>query len=132
VIAGNLTRDPEVRYTGGGTPVATLGLAINNRVKKGDEWTDEACFIDVVLFGKQAEYMGENSSKGSNVVITGRLQYRNWEGNDGNKRSKLEVVAERVQNNGKSSSGGGSSYGEHASSRPSKEREPGLDDDVPF
>jgi single stranded DNA-binding protein len=73
VLQGRLTRDPEVRYTPSGTPVATLGLAVNNRMKQGDEWKDDPCFIDVVVFGKQAESCGEYLSKGQPVLIEGRL-----------------------------------------------------------
>ena len=91
VLLGNLTRDPEVRYTPSGTPVATLGLAVNNRMKQGDEWKDDPCFIDVVVFGKQAESCGEYLSKGQPVLVEGRLRYRTWEGQDGQKRSKHEV-----------------------------------------
>ena len=76
ILLGNLTRDPEVRYTPSGTPVATLGLAVNNRMKQGDEWKDDPCFIDVVVFGKQAESCGEYLSKGQPVLIEGRLRYR--------------------------------------------------------
>jgi len=97
ILLGNLTRDPEVRYTPSGTPVARLGLAVNNRVKQGDEWKDDPCFIDVTVFGKQAESCGEYLSKGQPVLIEGRLQYRTWESPEGQKRSKHEVVAFRVQ-----------------------------------
>jgi single-strand DNA-binding protein len=96
VLQGRLTRDPEVRYTPSGTPVATLGLAVNNRMKQGDEWKDDPCFIDVVVFGKQAESCGEYLSKGQPVLVEGRLRYRTWEGQDGQKRSKHEVTASRV------------------------------------
>lgn len=97
ILMGNLTRDPQVRYTATGTPVATLGLAVNNRIKQGDEWKDDPCFIDVVVFGKQAESCGEYLSKGRPVLIEGRLQYRTWESQEGQKRSKHEVLADRVQ-----------------------------------
>ena len=128
VLLGNLTRDPEVRYTPAGTPVATLGLAVNNRVKQGDEWKDDPCFIDVVVFGKQAESCGEYLSKGQPVLIEGRLRYRSWEGQDGQKRSKHEVTAFRVQfmpKVGRGASGGGypGDMGEG---------EAMDDDDVPF
>lgn len=128
VLLGNLTRDPEVRYTPSGTPVATLGLAVNNRVKQGDEWKDDPCFIDVVVFGKQAESCGEYLSKGQPVLIEGRLRYRSWEGQDGQKRSKHEVTAFRVQFMPKAGRGpGGGSYAGDAG-----EGEAMDDDDVPF
>jgi single-strand DNA-binding protein len=129
VLMGNLTRDPEVRYTPSGTPVATLGLAVNNRVKQGDEWKDDPCFIDVVVFGKQAESCGEYLSKGQPVLIEGRLRYRSWEGQDGQKRSKHEVTAFRVQfmpKVGGRAPGGGGLAGDMG------EGEPMDDDDVPF
>jgi single-strand DNA-binding protein len=127
IFMGNLTRDPEVRYTPQGTPVATLGLAVNNRVKQGDEWKDEPCFIDVAVFGKQAESCGEYLSKGRSVLIEGRLRYRTWESQDGQKRSKHEVLADRVQflpRAARMTEGGLS--GEMS------EGEPVDDDDVPF
>jgi single-strand DNA-binding protein len=96
-LLGNLTRDPEQRYTPSGLAVTRLGLAVNTRVKQGEEWKDQACFIDVVVFGKQAESCNEYLSKGSGVLIEGRLQWRSWESEDGQKRSKHEVIAERVQ-----------------------------------
>jgi single-strand DNA-binding protein len=128
VLMGNLTRDPEVRYTPSGTPVATLGLAVNNRVKQGDEWKDDPCFIDVVVFGKQAESCGEYLSKGQPVLIEGRLRYRSWEGQDGQKRSKHEVTAFRVQFMPKAgrTPGSGGFAGDMA------EGEAMDDDDVPF
>jgi single-strand DNA-binding protein len=128
VLLGNLTRDPEVRYTPSGTPVATLGLAVNNRVKQGDEWKDDPCFIDVVVFGKQAESCGEYLSKGQPVLVEGRLRYRTWEGQDGQKRSKHEVSAFRVQFMPKAgrAPGGGGFSGDMG------EGEAMDDDDVPF
>jgi single-strand DNA-binding protein len=128
VLLGNLTRDPEVRYTPSGTPVATLGLAVNNRIKQGDEWKDDPCFIDVVVFGKQAESCGEYLSKGQPVLVEGRLRYRTWEGQDGQKRSKHEVSAFRVQFMPKAGRGMGGSVG----SSDYGESEPMEEDDVPF
>jgi single-strand DNA-binding protein len=96
VLLGRLTRDPELRYTPGGTAVATLGVAVNNRVKQGEEWKDEPCFVDVTVFGRQAETSSEYLSKGSQVIIEGRLSYHKWE-KDGQTRSKLEVKATNVR-----------------------------------
>jgi single-strand DNA-binding protein len=128
VLLGNLTRDPEVRYTPSGTPVATLGLAVNNRTKQGDDWKDDPCFIDVVVFGKQAESCGEYLSKGQPVLVEGRLRYRSWEGQDGQKRSKHEVTAFRVQFMPK----GGRPSGSGGLSEEISEGESMDDDDVPF
>jgi single-strand DNA-binding protein len=96
VLVGNITRDIEVRFLQSGTAVCDLGLAINDRVKRNDEWIDEVTFVDVTLFGKQAEVAGQYLSKGSSVLIAGRLKLETWE-KDGQKRSKLKVVGEKMQ-----------------------------------
>lgn len=97
ILLGNLTRDPELRYTPNGTPVSTFGLAINRRYRQGEEWRDEVCYVDIVTFGRQAETVGEYLNKGNLAMIEGRLQWRSWETEDGQKRSKHEVVANNVQ-----------------------------------
>ena len=97
ILMGNLTRDPEIRYTPNGTAVANLGLAVNRRWKADDQLKEETDFFDIVVFGKQAENCGEYLSKGRPVMIEGRLQQRRWETDDGQKRSKVEVVANNVQ-----------------------------------
>ena len=107
ILMGNLTKDPEVRFTPGGTPVATLALAVNRRYKQGEELKDEVCYVDVVVFGKQAENCGQYLSKGHGVIIDGRLQQRRWETDDGQKRSKHEVVAQTVTFMPKRQDGGG-------------------------
>ncbi|NQV03941.1 MAG: single-stranded DNA-binding protein [Candidatus Omnitrophica bacterium] len=96
-LMGNLTRDPELRYVPSGAPVATFGLAVNRRyVTQQGEKKDEVCFVRIVVFGKQAESCSQHLSKGRLVFIEGRLQYRSWE-QDGQKRSMLDVIADRVQ-----------------------------------
>jgi single-strand DNA-binding protein len=97
ILAGNLTRDPELRYLPSGTPVSKLSIAVNNRVKKGEEWVDDPMFIDVNVFGSNAEYIVERTAKGSPVLVQGRLQYRTWTDQEGAKHSRHEVVAQRVQ-----------------------------------
>jgi single-strand DNA-binding protein len=98
MLVGHLTRDPEVRYSPTGTPVGALGLAVNTRVKGQDgQWREDPCFVDVVVFGNQAEACGEYLGRGDPALIEGRLQYRTWEDAHGNRRSKHEVVASRVQ-----------------------------------
>jgi len=97
MLLGNLTRDPELRYAPNGTPIANFGMAINRRYRQGDEWREEVCYVDVVTFGRQAETVGEYLSKGNLAMIEGRLQWRSWETEDGQKRSKHEVVANNVQ-----------------------------------
>ncbi|GIW55235.1 MAG: single-stranded DNA-binding protein [Nitrospiraceae bacterium] len=96
ILIGNLTRNPELRYTPSGTPVASFGLAVSRRYKQGEELKEEVCFVDIVVFGKQAEHCGQYLSKGNGVIVDGRLQQRRWETEDGQKRSKHEVVAQTV------------------------------------
>lgn len=97
ILMGNLTRDPEVRYTPGGAPVTRFSLAVNHRYKQGGETKDEVCFIDVVIFGKQAETAGEYLLKGKGVLVEGRLQQRRWEAEGGQKRSKHEVLGQVIR-----------------------------------
>jgi len=97
ILMGNLTRDPEMRYTPNGTAVTTLGLAVSRRYRQGDEQREEVCFVDVVVFGRTAETCSQYLTKGSGVIVDGRLTYRRWETEDGMKRSKHEVVAQDVR-----------------------------------
>lgn len=97
ILMGNLTKDPELRYTPNGTAVASFSLAVNRRYKQGDEFKDEVCYIDIVVFGKQAENCGQYLGKGHGIIIDGRLQQRRWETEDGQKRSKHEVVAQSIR-----------------------------------
>lgn len=103
---GNLTRDPEMRVLPSGTKTAAFGLAVNRRYTASDgEKKEDVCFIDVVLFGKQADAVGHYLAKGRQVLLEGRLQYRTWDAQDGSKRSKHEVVADRVTFLGKPTNG---------------------------
>lgn len=97
ILMGHLTRNPELRYTPNGTPVATLGMASNRRFKQGEELKEEVLFVDVVLFGKMAETAGQYLHKGDCVLIEGRLQQRRWEQDDGQKRSKHEIVGDTMK-----------------------------------
>ncbi len=97
ILIGNLTRDPELRYTPQGTSVCNFGLAVNRKYKQGDEMKEEVTFINIVVFGKQADTCGQYLNKGSSALIEGRLQERRWETEDGQKRSKHEVVAQSVR-----------------------------------
>ena len=110
VLVGNLTRDPELRYTPGGMAVTSFGLAVNNRRKVGEEWKDEPCFVDIKVFGRMAETSSEYLSKGRPVAIEGRLSYSKWE-KDGQTRSKLEVTANNVQFLGQGQQGRGADRG---------------------
>jgi single-strand DNA-binding protein len=140
ILVGNLTRDPELRYIPSGTAVTDVGLAVNDRVKRGDQWVEEATFVDVTLWGRTAEIANEYLSKGSPVLIEGRLKLDRWE-KEGQKHSKLKVVGERLQMlGGKAGVGGGGRGGAGGdSSAPYDESEqyspaggPASGDDIPF
>jgi len=125
-LIGNLTRDPELRYIPSGTAVATLGLATNRVYTTQDgERKEEVCFVDIVAWSKTAENCANYLSKGSPIFVEGRLQYDSWETDDGQKRSRLRVVADRVQflsgrrTEGAPGAGGQINDGE-------------ADDDIPF
>lgn len=97
-LMGNLTRDPEMRYTPSGTAIASFGIAINRKWKGADdEAKEETCFVEISMFGKRGEIISENFSKGDPIFIAGRLQFQQWETKDGQKRSALKVVAEDFQ-----------------------------------
>ncbi len=123
MLMGNLTRDPELRYTANGSAVAGFGLAVNHKFKQGDEWKDDVCFVDITAWGKQGENCAEYLSKGRPVFVEGYLKFSTWE-SDGQKRNKLEVVANTVQFLGSrdGSQGGASTTQDTVSS----------EDDVPF
>ncbi len=96
-LVGRLTRDPELRHLPSGSPVLQLGLAVNGRQKDdAGNWTDKPNFFDVKVFGNQAEMLSQHLVKGRRVGIDGRLDWSSWE-TDGQKRSKVEVVAFQVQ-----------------------------------
>ena len=95
VLMGNLTRDFEVRHTPAGTAVTDVTVAVNHRVKSGNDWIDEPTFVDVTLWGRTAEIAAEYLSKGSPIFIEGRLKLDRWE-SDGESRSKLKVVGEKL------------------------------------
>lgn len=130
LLMGNLTRDPELRFTAGGSAVANFGLAVNRKYKQGDELKEDVCFVDITVWGKLAENCTEYLSKGRSVFIDGRLNFSTWETKEGQKRNKLDVVANTVDFLSKSSSGGDSSGysspdSQEASHSPEK-------DDIPF
>jgi single-strand DNA-binding protein len=111
VITGNLTRDPELRHTGGGTAICELRVAVNSRRKDGQsgEWVDKANFFDVTVWGAQGENCANYLSKGRPVAIEGRLDWREWEAKDGSgKRQAVQIIANTVQFLGsRDGSGGG-------------------------
>ena len=98
LLIGNLTKDPELRYTPQGTAVVNLRLAVNRRFRdKNQELKEETCFVTAVAWNKQAETCNQYLHKGSPLLVEGRLQSRSWEDNSGQKRNVIEVRAERVQ-----------------------------------
>jgi single-strand DNA-binding protein len=106
ILIGNLTRDPELRYLQSGMAVVDLGLAVNDKRKNAaGEWVDETTFVDVTVWGRTAEVAGEYLTKGSPVFIEGRLKLDTWE-TEGQKRSKLKVVCEKMQLIGAKGQGG--------------------------
>ena len=141
ILVGNLTRDVDLRYTSGGTAVTDVGLAVNDRRKgQNGEWVDETTFVDVTLWGRQAEVASEYLSKGAPVLIEGRLKLDTWE-TDGQKRSKLKVVGDRMQMLGGRSggrSGGGGRGDSDFSERPAPRQQAAPaqagppQDDIPF
>lgn len=144
ILVGNLTRDPELRYVPSGTAVTDIGLAMNDRWKNANgEWVEEATFVDVTLWGRQAEVAGEYLSKGSPVLIEGRLKLDQWE-QEGQKRSKLKVVGLRMQMLG-TRGGGEGGGGRRPAPQDSRQDQPAEaeetyepplqeppDDDIPF
>ncbi len=97
ILMGNLTRDPELRYTPQGTSVCNFGIAVNRKYRQADEVKEDVTFINVVVFGKQADTCGQYLNRGSAVLVEGRLQERRWETEEGQKRSRHEVVAQNVR-----------------------------------
>src|SRR3954468_2597598 len=107
ILLGNITRDIEVKYLQSGMAVTEIGLAVNDRRKnQAGEWVDEVTFVDITLWGRTAEVAGEYLSKGSPVLIEGRLKLDQWE-KDGQKHSKLKVTGDRLQMLPKGGGGGG-------------------------
>ncbi len=97
-IVGNVTRDPEIRYTAGGAAKATFGVAVSRRWqnRQSQEWEEQTSFFNVVCWREMAENVSESVAKGARVVVTGRLEQRSWETENGEKRSVIEVVADEV------------------------------------
>lgn len=153
ILLGNITRDVEIKYLQSGMAVTELGLAVNDRRKGQDgQWIEETTFVDVTLWGRTAEVAGEYLGKGSQVLIEGRLKLDTWE-TDGQKRSKLRVVGEKMQMLGSAKGGGGggnrgggggasyddgADYGEPMSAPAAPQRStrnappPPPQDDIPF
>jgi len=139
VITGNLTRDPELRATGGGTSVCNLRIASNSRTKDSSgNWTDKPNFFDVKVFGNQADTLNNHLAKGRRIGVDGRLDWSSWEAQDGSKRSKVEIVAQSVQFlDSRGEAGGGGGDGERqfvpaAATSGNEDFGGSGDDDIPF
>ena len=123
MLMGNLTRDPELRFTSNGSAVASFGLAVNRKFKQGDEWKDDVCFVDITVWGKQGENCAEYLSKGRPAFVEGYLKFSTWE-SEGQKKNKLEVVAYTVQFLG--------SRNDSRGDLPTGQVPVSVEDDVPF
>ena len=98
IVTGNLTKDPELRSTPGGTPLCKLRIAVNSRRKdQSGEWVDKPNYFDVTVWGAQGENCATYLSKGRPVAVDGRLEWSEWETQDGNKRQSVQIIAESVQ-----------------------------------
>ena len=132
ILAGNLTRDPELKFTSGGIPVCDFGIAVNRRRRDAE---NEAHFFDISAWRELGETVANYKQKGDPILVEGRLQYRTWEAQDGSKRSKVDVVADNIQflsrgTNGDSSQENG--HGAGARSGGEEDVETSDFDDIPF
>jgi single-strand DNA-binding protein len=110
VLTGNLTADPDLRSTPSGTPVCSLRIACNTRRKDGEEWVDKPNYFNVTVWGGQGENVARYLSKGRPVAVDGRLEWREWEAQDGSKRQAVDIIADSVQflSNGNANANGAS------------------------
>lgn len=131
VVVGNLTKDPELRHTAGGTPVCSLRIAVNSRRKDASgEWVDKPNYFSVTVWGNQGESCARFLSKGSKCGVQGRLDWREWQAQDGSKREAVEIVADSVQFlTPRSESDGGSQF---VPAGAGSEFPAAADDDIPF
>lgn len=147
ILAGNLTRDPQLSYTPSNTPVCQFGLAVNRKWRDREgNLKEEVCFVDLNAFGKQAETINQYMSKGSGILVEGRLKLEQWTSKEGQNRSKLSVVVENFSFTGGGTGGSRGSGGARAASGGGQERArqdvvddgyddappPPSDDDIPF
>lgn len=139
-IVGNVTRDPELRYLQTGTGLATFGVAVNRRFNKGGEQVEETSFFDVTCWRDLADNVAESISKGDRVIVYGRLEQRSWENQEGEKRSKVEIVADEVAPSLRwatarveKTRGGGGSGASYSDGAPPRTAPPAYDDaEEPF
>ena len=142
-LVGNITKDPELRFTGGGRAIASFGIAVNRRYQVNNEWQEQTSFFNVVAWGTLAENAAASLNKGMRVIVTGRLEQRSWDTPQGDKRSIVEVIAdeigpslrwaraevERVARDGGQGGGAGSGAGATAANR---SPDPVYGDEEPF
>ncbi|MEI7546558.1 MAG: single-stranded DNA-binding protein [Actinomycetota bacterium] len=142
-LVGNVTKDPELRFTTGGRGVASFGIAVNRRYQVNNEWQEQVSFFNVVAWGTLGENVAASLNKGTRVIVTGRLEQRSWDDKDGQKKSIVEVVAdeigpslrwaraevERIAREGGTGSAGGSGG---ASSGGGRAPDPVYGDEEPF
>jgi single-strand DNA-binding protein len=138
VLVGNLTKDPELRHTPSGTAVCSLRLAVNTRRKDGatGEWTEKPNYFDITVWGNQGESCAQYLSKGRPVAVDGRLEWREWDAQDGTKRQAVEIIADSVQFlGGRTDAEGGQPQFVPAGAAAQTENADfaaGADDDIPF
>ena len=134
VLVGRLTRDAELKYTAGGQAVCKFSVAVNRRRKNGDQWEDEANYFDVVLWGRQGESLNQYLVKGKTVGVEGELRQDRWQ-QDGQNRSRVEIVAGNIQLLGGNPGGGSQSGGSWQAKNGENNPPPSDDnftDDIPF
>ena len=139
VLVGNLTKDPELRHTPSGTPVCSLRLAVNTRRKDSTtgEWTEKPNYFDITVWGNQGESCAQYLAKGRPVAVDGRLEWREWDAQDGTKRQAVEIIADSVQFLGSRGDGEGGGQPQFVPAGAAAQTEnadfaAGADDDIPF
>ena len=139
VLVGNLTKDPELRHTPSGTAVCSLRLAVNTRRKDSatGEWTEKPNYFDITVWGNQGESCAQYLAKGRPVAVDGRLEWREWDAQDGTKRQAVEIIADSVQFLGSRGDGEGGGQPQFVPAGAASQTEnadfaAGADDDIPF
>jgi len=139
VLVGNLTKDPELRHTPSGTAVCSLRLAVNTRRKDSatGEWTEKPNYFDITVWGNQGESCAQYLAKGRPVAVDGRLEWREWDAQDGTKRQAVEIIADSVQFLGSRGDGEGGGQPQFVPAGAAAQTEnadfaAGSDDDIPF
>ena len=134
VLVGNLTRDPELRHTPSGMAVCSLRVAVNtSRKDESGQWVDKPNYFDVTVWGQQGENCAQYLSKGRPVAIDGRLEWREWEAQDGSKRQAVDIVADTVQFlGGRQDADGGGTYVPAGAGQGDDFPPTPADDDIPF